>query len=97
MSKQETTIEEVKPMRELVIFLYRIKKNLTNKNEAITIQLIIDTVKNEFFEKVSKWQQEQDKNKYSEEEVLKLILKTGKLSFANDDERIQWFEQFKKK
>ena len=34
---------------------------------------------------------------YSDEEVLKLILKSGKLPFANDDERIQWFEQFIKK
>jgi hypothetical protein len=46
---------------------------------------------------LAKWQQEQDKNKYGEEEVLKLILTSGKLPFANNEERIQWFEQFKKK
>ena len=34
---------------------------------------------------------------YSEEEVLKLILTSSKLPFANDEERIDWFEKFKKK
>ena len=42
----------------------------------------------------AKWQQEKS---YSEEEVLKLILTSSKLPFANDEERIDWFEQFKKK
>ena len=40
------------------------------------------------------WQMERS---YSEEEVLKLILTSSKLPFANDEERIDWFEQFKKK
>ena len=54
-------------------------------------------------EKVSKWQQQQDKNKYSEEEVRNIIFK-----FSSDfdtkrnieitlEEQKQWFEQFKKK
>ncbi len=34
---------------------------------------------------------------YSEEEVLKLILTSGKLPFANNEERIQWFNKFKNK
>ena len=42
----------------------------------------------------AKWQMERS---YSEEEVLKLILTSSKLPFANDEERIDWFEQFKKK
>ena len=42
----------------------------------------------------AKWQQQQ---MYSEEEVLKLILISGKLPFTSDEERIEWFEQFKKK
>jgi hypothetical protein len=42
----------------------------------------------------SKWMQERS---YSQEEVLNLILKSSKLPFANDEERIEWFNQFKKK
>lgn len=38
----------------------------------------------------------QQKNSYSQQEVLNLILKSGKLPFANDAERIEWFEQFSK-
>jgi len=40
---------------------------------------------------------EEQERSYSEEEVLKLILTSSKLPFANDEERIDWFEQFKKK
>ena len=56
---KKETLEEVIPMTELVVFLDKIKKNLTNKTEVLTIQLIIDTIKNEFVEKEIKWQQEQ--------------------------------------
>jgi biotin synthase-related radical SAM superfamily protein len=100
-AKQET-LEEVKPMRELVVFLDRIKKNLTNKNEVTTIQIIIDTIKNEFFEKVSKWQQEQDKNKYSDEDMLNfawfLIENIGQYSCDRTAHfEGKYLEQFKKK
>jgi hypothetical protein len=50
----------------------------------------------------AKWQQEQDKNKYSEEEVLDLLYKRD-LYLLNRDEEIdlelpdKWFEQFKNK
>ena len=54
----------------------------------------------------AKWQQEQDKNKYSEEEVIELLLKhqsayrstvrnTSPLDWSFDIK--QWFENFKKK
>lgn len=47
----------------------------------------------------AKWQQEQDKNKYSEEEVLILLLNLP--NYFMDTYREQrinkWFEQFKKK
>ena len=54
----------------------------------------------------AKWQQEQDKNKYSEEEVLEILLKhqsdyrstvrnTSPLNWSFDIKK--WFEQFKKK
>ena len=53
----------------------------------------------------AKWQQEQDKNKYSEEEVLEhlnhlIMMPSSKLDkFTNDEEMVtmKWFEQFKKK
>jgi hypothetical protein len=96
--KQET-LEEVSPMQELIILLDKIKKNLTNKNEVITIQLIIDTVKNQFVDKELKWQQEQDKKLYSEEDVKQAFL-DGMFYSSGDtvDNAIkEWFEQFKNK
>ena len=52
-----------------------------------------------------KWQQEQDKNKYSKEEVLEhlnylMIMFSSKLDEFTDDEEMltmKWFEQFKNK
>jgi hypothetical protein len=55
------------------------------------------------FIKSAKWQQEQDKNKYSEEEVLvKLYECLGHFAYQhniviNGNEIDKWFEQFKKK
>jgi hypothetical protein len=52
--------------------------------------------------KLAKWQQEQDKNKYSEEEVIELLNKRE--DYINQTSSIfdyitakEWFEQFKKK
>ena len=47
----------------------------------------------------AKWQQEQDKNKYSEEEVFKLLKEFNKqkLKLGNNFNVKEWFEQFKKK
>jgi len=50
------------------------------------------------FIKGAKWQQEQDKNKYSEEEVFKIIDRVFHMyasSYRQDAK--EWFEQFKKK
>jgi hypothetical protein len=46
-----------------------------------------------------KWQQEQDKNKYSEEEVLDLLHRRSfHLTHKKDTKTTkEWFEQFKKK
>jgi hypothetical protein len=44
------------------------------------------------------WQQEQDKNKFSEEEVFKIVLKSKKECYLlTNEETKEWFEQFKKK
>ena len=52
----------------------------------------------------AKWQQEQDKNKYSEEEVIKLLIyckdrfgDSELYHYSHDDEVKKWFEQVKKK
>jgi hypothetical protein len=47
------------------------------------------------FEKGAKWQQEQDKKLYSEEEVLQLLLRLQQTE--SYDNLYGWFEQFKKK
>ena len=61
----------------------------------------------DIFEMGAKWQQEQDKNKYSEEEVYIMIGKAIKengykqLNFFDEsyynDILVDWFEKFKKK
>ena len=68
-------------------FLANIKNVLQFGNDAQAIR---------FMEKYFEAKKEQERS-YSEEEVLKLILTSSKLPFANDEERIDWFEQFKKK
>ena len=46
----------------------------------------------------AKWQQEQNKKLYSEEEVLRIITECKSyLSFGDEFNEIKWFEQFKKK
>ena len=42
----------------------------------------------------AKWQQQQDKNKYSEEEVLDILFT---MSVVNPNNITEWFEQFKNK
>jgi hypothetical protein len=53
----------------------------------------------EGFEKGAQWQQEQDKNKHSEEEVLIILDKflTSMIKGEKTGLLKQWFEQFKKK
>jgi alkyl hydroperoxide reductase subunit AhpC len=60
--------------------------------------------KTDTFYNGAKWQQEQDKNKYSEEEVLDIINSFEKLCYtyqSNKDwfpaKKSEWFEKFKKK
>jgi len=46
----------------------------------------------------AKWQQEQDKKLYSEEEVLRIITSCKEyLSFGDEFNEKQWFERFEKK
>jgi hypothetical protein len=52
--------------------------------------------KKESFIQGAKWQKEQDKNKYSEEEVVKLLIKFNQEIQEVENVR-EWFEEFKKK
>ena len=47
-----------------------------------------------FIQLGAKWQQEQDKNKFSEEEVLDILFT---MSVVNPTNITEWFEQFKNK
>ena len=49
-----------------------------------------------YFQLGAKWQAEQDKNRYSEEETIQLLIKFNQEIQEVEDVRI-WFEQFKKK
>jgi hypothetical protein len=50
------------------------------------------------FEEGAKWQQEQDKKMYSEEEVFEIVLKARTECYLlTNCETKEWFEQFKKK
>ncbi len=59
----------------------------------------LDRVLKAGFIEGTKWQQEQDKNKYSEEEVLTLLTRRSFDLKIKKDARVtvDWFEQFKKK
>ena len=114
---EQGTLEEVSPMNDLLIDLKETKISVKESIDIIedefmrtqinifvqkTLDSVIDRIENELLETESKWQQEQDKNKYSEEEVLDLLYKRD-LYLLNRDEEIdlelpdKWFEQFKKK
>jgi hypothetical protein len=83
------TLEEV--CDKVLNYLYpNCKKEMSNLQYTNSINSL---------KSIAKWQQEQDKNKYSEEEVKKLIVDflftkgIGKEVGSVKD----WFEQFKKK
>jgi hypothetical protein len=86
MSKQET-------LEEAAERLFPFTKD-DSENRIITIKRL-------FWIEGAKWQQEQDKNKYSEEEVRKIAEEVrwqaigNPLEFTKNFEK--WFEQFKKK
>ena len=71
-----------------------------SKDADVKGQFVIDTAKAAFSSGINegaKWQQEQDKNKYSEEEVLEIIrqyaLEEHLITSSKPD---IWFKQFKK-
>jgi hypothetical protein len=89
--KQETTIEEA--AKEFV--LSHDFSQLTNPNHLA----------NRCFQYGAKWQQEQDKNKYSKEDMELAFIAGGNSNITEDDGygsryikyMDKWFEQYKKK
>ena len=64
------------------------------EGEPLTQEVPIDA-----FKQGAKWQKEQDKKMYSEEEIIDLLLARDieLNSFEGIDKAKEWFEQFKKK
>ena len=122
---EQETLEEVSPMNDLLIDLKETKISVKESIDIIedefmrtqinifvqkALDSVIDRIENELLETESKWQQEQDKNKYSEEEVYNIVEQAiknyGKKQLGFFDGGIsnpiyynlkKWFEQFKKK
>jgi hypothetical protein len=66
-----------------------------SKNQVVDFA---NDLRKEGFLKCAKWQQEQDKNKYSEEEVLEILYKHTEDLLAGKKVTLEeWFEQFKNK
>jgi hypothetical protein len=117
--KQET-LEEVSPMNDLLIDLKETKISVKESIDIIedefmrtqinifvqkTLDSVIDRIENELLETESKWQQEQDKNKYSEEELKSAFNIGFNIGYGSTVQELdlknehcdKWFEQFKKK
>jgi hypothetical protein len=62
--------ESDSPMKSLLDFVNKIKINLSNKDELITLQFIIDTIKNEYIDKENKLLLQK---KYSSQEVQEML------------------------
>lgn len=62
--------ESETPMKSLLDFVNKIKINLSNKDELITLQFIIDTIKNEYIDKENKLLLQK---KYSSQEVEEML------------------------
>jgi len=88
-NKQET-LEEVAE----IILLENTKNTeiLYRGNRGMVIKSMLD---------IAKWQQEQDKKLYSDEEVLNILIECSKWQLPQTDEDIskikQWFEKYKNK
>jgi len=89
MTPQERTIEEAAKLQQ------ELDKKARGKLafDRFIAGAKSDTAKSYWF---AKFQQEQDR-KYSEEEVLKLLITfSDDRTFLKKDVAVQWFEQFKK-
>jgi hypothetical protein len=69
------------------------KTNLEEFAERLQEEIQYGASKSDIIETLTKWQQEQEKKMYSEEEVLEFANYFGTATKEN----LKWFEQFKKK
>ena len=73
---------------------------LESKQETLeeAVERLIKLNRQDAFYEGAKWQQEQDKNKYSEEEVLDILRKSHSIEKTSkmDSWITKWFKQFKK-
>ena len=82
--KNKETLEEV--CDKVLNYLYpNCRKEMSNLQYTNSINSL---------KSIAKWQQEQEKNKFSEEEVLQLLLRLQQTESYNN--LYDWFEQFKK-
>ena len=92
------TTNTSKILKDLVDKTYQFKKEATNKyankNGDIPTTELENAIFKQGFIDGAKWQQEQDKNKFSEEEVLDILFT---MSVVNPNNITEWFEQFKNK
>jgi hypothetical protein len=109
---EQGTLEEVSPMNDLLIDLRETKISVKESIDIIedefmrtqinifvqkTLDSVIDRIENELLETEFRWRQEQDKNKYSDEDILdawELGAKEGLPLTRKKKEKL--FKQFKK-
>jgi len=107
---KKETLEKLSPMNDLLKDLRETKISVKESIDIIedefmrtqinifiqkTLDSVIYRIENELLEKESKWQQEQDKNKYSEEEVEE-IFKQAQLCAVKADGVYFKYETFEK-
>ena len=99
-NNMKETLEEVKKVERTELFnsIYSVVKKIPIKDvdgDSMDIPSCTYELEQLFY----KWQQEQDKNKYSEEEVLTLLyMKSIYNDLYESNEEVQkWFNKFKKK
>ncbi len=91
MKKQETTLEEIAERLVKETTLYGSQEASIGSSARSYFETELRCVLLGM-----QWQQEQDKNKYSEEEVLELLLNCPG-PYLTDDEIKEWFNKIKKK
>lgn len=113
---KQKTLEEVSPMNNLLIDLKETKISVKESIDIIedefmrtqinifvqqTLDSVIDRIENELLETESKFQQEQDKNKYSEKDMILysdyVLMCSAEKTFKLPLKPKKWFEQFKNK
>jgi hypothetical protein len=110
--KYKIIIPKEEPKQETLTYTEAVKKEERIFNSIMMKQETLEEVALRFlphsevehdtdfitgFELGAKWKQEQDKNKFSEEEVLELFKKWRDFPYSMRPRFEEWFEKFKKK